>query len=75
MELLNIYKTLCNNKDWYDSYCNTGEKYNGRMFSFLSTNYRTLWTFVVGYNSFLKIENIDRREWSCYENNGEVREK
>lgn len=75
MELLNIYKDLCKNDRWYDVYCSTGEKSNGRMMYLLNTNYRNLWVFETGYNVFKEIENIGRDQWIHNENHGEEKEK
>lgn len=75
MELLNIYKDLCKNDRWYDIYCSTGEKSNGRMMYLLNTNYRNLWVFETGYNVFKEIENIGREQWIHNENHGEEKEK
>ena len=75
MELLNIYKDLCKNDRWYDAYCSTGEKSNGKLIYFLNTNYRNLWVFEAGYNVFKEIENIGRENWIHNENHGEEKEK
>lgn len=75
MELLEIYKSLCNNERWYNAYCSTGEKSNGRILYFLNTNYRNLWVFETGYNVFKEIENIGREQWIHNEHHGEEKEK
>lgn len=75
MELLNMYKALCKNARWYDAYCSTGEKSNGKILCFLNTNYRNLWVFEAGYNVFKQIENIGRDQWIHNENHGEEKEK
>lgn len=75
MELLEIYKSLCNNERWYNAYCSTGEKSNGRILYFLNTNYRNLWVFETGYNVFKEIENIGRDQWIHNEHHGEEKEK
>lgn len=75
MNLLNIYKDLCKNERWYDIYCSTGEKSNGKILYFLNTNYRNLWVFEAGYNVFKEIENIGRDKWIHNENHGEEKEK
>lgn len=75
MDLLNMYKDLCRNDRWYDAYCSTGEKSNGRMMYLLNTNYRNLWVFETGYNVFKEIENIGREQWIHNENHGEEKEK
>ena len=75
MELLNIYKDLCRNDRWYDIYCSTGEKSNGRIIYLLNTNYRNLWVFETGYNVFKEIENIGRNQWIHNDNHGEEKEK
>lgn len=63
MKLLTIYEELCKNSRWYNTYCSTGEKANGKILYFLNTNYRNLWGFETGYNVFKEIENIDREQW------------
>lgn len=75
MDLLNIYKDLCKNNRWYNSYCSTGENSNGKILYFLNTNYRNLWVFETGYNVFKEIENIGRDKWIHNENHGEEKEK
>lgn len=75
MELLRVYKDLCRNNRWYDSYCLTGENSNGRILHLLNTNYRNLWVFETGYNVFKEIENIGRDQWIHDENHGEEKEK
>lgn len=75
MELLNIYKDLCKNDRWYNMYCSTSEKSNGRILYLLNTNYRNLWVFETGYNVFKEIENIGRDKWIHNENHGEEKEK
>ena len=64
MELLGIYKDLCKNNRWYDAYCSTGEKSNGKILYFFNTNYRNLWVFETGYNVFKEVENINRDQWA-----------
>ena len=75
MDLVEIYKNLCGNKRWYDTYCSTGENSNGKILYFLNTNYRNLWVFETGYNVFKEIENIGRDQWIHNENHGEEKEK
>ena len=75
MDLVEIYKDLCRNERWYDTYCSTGENSNGKILYFLNTNYRNLWVFETGYNVFKEIENIGRDQWIHNENHGEEKEK
>lgn len=75
MNLVDIYKDLCKNERWYNTYCSTGENSNGKILYFLNTNYRNLWVFETGYNVFKKIENIGRDQWIHNENHGEEKEK
>lgn len=75
MNLVDIYKDLCRNERWYDTYCSTGENSNGKILYFLNTNYRNLWVFETGYNVFKEIENIGRDQWIHNENHGEEKEK
>ncbi len=75
MQLLNIYKDLCKNPRWYEAYCSTGEKSNGKILYFLNTNYRNLWVFEKGYNVFKEIENIGRDQWLHNQKNGQEIEK
>jgi len=75
MELLRMYKDLCRNNRWYDSYCSTGENSNGKILYLLNTNYRNLLVFEAGYNVFKEIENIGRNQWIHNENHGEEKEK
>ena len=64
MELLAAYKILCEEEKWYNAYCSTGEKSNGKILYFFNTNYRKLLAFEKGYKVFREVENISRDKWA-----------
>ncbi len=75
MKLLELYKKMSEDKDAFEKYRKTGKENYGKMFGFLSTNYRYLKTFEKDYHIFKEIDGIDRELWEKYEKNGQDKYK
>lgn len=71
MKLLDLYKELNKNNDFFDYYVSTSSKKGGKVFSFISTNYRGILTksgqelqgFAKGFSIIEKVEGITRSDW------------
>ncbi|MBQ9266943.1 MAG: HNH endonuclease [Clostridia bacterium] len=73
--LVELYKDLCKNERWYNAYCSTGEKSNGKIFFFFNTNYRKLLSFEEGYYVLKNVENVERSSWEHSSSHGQEIEK
>ena len=83
MKLLELYKELNNNSDFFNYYFSTSSKNGGKVFSFISTNYRgilnqsggELQGFARGFSVIENVENIKRSDWSHTTNANQEVEK
>lgn len=72
MSLLDLYKELCNNHTFYERYYSTSGSNYGKIFFFISTNYRgiliqsgnKLQGFANGFRVIEKVEGIKRSDWA-----------
>lgn len=71
MKLLDLYKKINANQDLFNFYVSTSNKNGGKIFSFISTNYRGILTkngnklqgFAKGFDVIEKVEGIPRSQW------------
>lgn len=71
MKLLELYKEVNKNADFFDYYVSTSSKKGGKVFSFISTNYRGILTksgeelqgFAKGFAVIENVEGITRSNW------------
>lgn len=72
MKLLDLYKELNKNTELFDFYVSTSSRKGGKVFSFISTNYRGILTqsggelkgFAKGLSVIENVEGIKRSEWA-----------
>ena len=72
MSLVELYKQLCLNPEYYDFYYSTSGKNGGKVFYFINTNYRGILSssngelqgFAKGFRVIENVENVKRSSWA-----------
>lgn len=83
MTIKDLYIEISSNKDTYDQYCFTGQNSFGKMFAFINTNYRSIFSmsgkkyggFAKGFEIINQVCGKKRSEWEKKETTNQEKQK
>lgn len=75
MTILEYYKTQQNHLDWVENFQSTAKDKNGKLFSCLNVNFRSLASYFKQLNSFKSKDGLKREDWNSYQDNGQEKDK
>jgi hypothetical protein len=75
MDILHYYLEASEDTTWRNNFYQNAKNSDGKLFSFLNTNFRSITTFEYYFNQFIRWENVPRNEWELSESNGQEKIK
>ncbi len=75
MNIYDYYIESNKNKNWVTLYQSTANRNYGKTFTYINTNYRSLYAFIDTFEKFLEYNNVDRENWKVNAHHGQEEAK
>ena len=71
LDILDLYIEKNSNEKWFKEFFSTSDKHSGKKFSFINTNFRSLYSFKTQFDKFKKINDKERKDWGKHPGHGQ----
>ena len=75
MTILDYYLNMQQNKNWVNKFVSTSSNQSGKIFSYVNTNFRGVYSFFEQVLKFNKKNALPRSEWNDKQNKGQEKDK